>query len=54
MAKFPDFLAVCVLVLTVQADTLLRLAECDLYRPRWIDVVVNETVLLRSAYKGRG
>lgn len=54
MVKLPDFLDACVLVPTVQADTLLRLAECGLYRPRWSEVVLNETVLLRPAYEGEG
>lgn len=33
----------CALVPIVQADTLLRLAEAELYRPLWSDLILEET-----------
>lgn len=44
MARFAAFLDACALVPVAQADTLLRLAEAQLYRPLWSDEVLEETV----------
>jgi len=44
MARFSAFLDACVLVPIALADTLLRLAEADLYRPLWSDRVLDEMV----------
>lgn len=44
MARFSVFLDACVLVPIVLADTLLRIAEADLYRPLWSARVLDEMV----------
>lgn len=44
MARFSAFLDACVLVPIALADTLLRLAEADLYRPLWSVRVLDEMV----------
>lgn len=44
MARFSAFLDACVLVPIALADTLLRLAEADLYRPLWNVRVLDEMV----------
>ena len=44
MARFSAFLDACVLVPIALADTLLRLAKADLYRPLWSDRVLDEMV----------
>lgn len=44
MARFSAFLDACVLVPIALADTLLRLAEADLYRPLWSERVLDEMV----------
>ncbi|MDA8286394.1 MAG: PIN domain-containing protein [Actinomycetota bacterium] len=42
MARYAVVLDACVLVLIALADTLLRLAERDLYRPLWSARIVAE------------
>lgn len=42
MARYTALLDACVLVPIVLADTLLRIAERELYRPLWSDRIVNE------------
>lgn len=44
MARFSAVLDARVLVLITQADTLLHLAEADLYRPRWTTLILEEVV----------
>jgi len=44
MARFSVFLDACVLVPIALADTLLRLAEADLYRLLWSERVLDEMV----------
>ena len=44
MARFSAFLDACVLVPIAVADTLLRFAEADLYRPLWSVRVLDEMV----------
>ncbi len=44
MARYTAFLDACVLVPISLADTLLRLAERELYRPLWSEQVLVETV----------
>ena len=44
MARYSAFLDACVLVPIALADTLLRLAEAGLYRPRWSNQVLDEMV----------
>ena len=44
MARFSALLDACVLVPVALADTLLRLAEVDLYRPLWSQRILEETV----------
>lgn len=44
MARFSALLDACVLVPIALADTLLRLAEADLYRPLWSDSILDEMV----------
>lgn len=44
MALYTAFLDSCVLVPICVADTLLRLAERDLYRPVWSNAVTGEVV----------
>lgn len=44
MARFSVFLDACALVPIALADTLLRLAEADLYRPLWSQRILDETV----------
>lgn len=44
MARFSVLLDACVLVPVALADTLLRLAEADLYRPLWSERILNEMV----------
>lgn len=44
MARFSAFLDACVLVPVSLADTLLRLAEADLFRPLWSERVLDEMV----------
>ena len=44
MARFSVLLDACVLVPVALADTLLRLAEADLYRPLWSQRILQETV----------
>lgn len=45
MARFSALLDACVLVPIALADTLLRLAEADLYRPLWSDTILDEMVM---------
>lgn len=42
MARFSVLLDACVLVPVTLADTLLRLAEADLYRPLWSTAILDE------------
>lgn len=42
MAKFSVLLDACVLVPFTLADTLLRQAEADLYRPLWSRKILEE------------
>lgn len=44
MARFSALLDACVLVPIALADTLLRLAEADLYRPLWSQRILDEMV----------
>ena len=44
MARFSVLLDACVLVPIALADTLLRLAEADLYRPLWSRRILDEMV----------
>ncbi|HEY5474093.1 MAG TPA: hypothetical protein VIK32_13010 [Candidatus Limnocylindrales bacterium] len=44
MAGYSAFLDACVLVPIALADTLLRLAEADLYRPLWSERVLDEMI----------
>lgn len=44
MARFSALLDACVLVPVALADTLLRLAEADLYRPLWSERILDEMV----------
>lgn len=44
MARYAVVLDACVLVPVALADTLLRIAECDLYRPLWSARIVAEAV----------
>lgn len=44
MAGYAVVLDACVLVPVVLADTLLRIAERDLYRPMWSDQIVAEAI----------
>ena len=44
MARFSATLDACVLVPIALADTLLRLAEADLYRPLWSELILDEMV----------
>ena len=44
MARFSALLDACVLVPMALADTLLRLAEADLYRPLWSERILAEMV----------
>jgi predicted nucleic acid-binding protein len=44
LARFSALLDACVLVPVALADTLLRLAEADLYRPLWSDSILDEMV----------
>lgn len=44
MARFSALLDACVLVPIALADTLLRLAEADLYRPLWSERILDEMV----------
>lgn len=44
MARFGALLDACVLVPIALADTLLRLAEADLYRPLWSERILDEMV----------
>lgn len=44
MARYSAFLDACVMVPIALADTLLRLAEAELYRPLWSDRVLDEVV----------
>ncbi|AKT50584.1 PIN domain-containing protein [Arsenicicoccus sp. oral taxon 190] len=43
MSRYTALLDACVLVPVALADTLLRLAEHDLYRPLWSDRILDET-----------
>lgn len=55
MARFSAFLDACVLVPIALADTLLRLAEADLYRPLWSERVLNEMVdAIEAVHPGLG
>lgn len=45
MARFSALLDACVLVPIALADTLLRLAEADLYRPLWSETILDEMVM---------
>jgi len=42
LARFAALLDACVLVPIALADTLLRIAERDLYRPLWSDRILEE------------
>lgn len=44
MARYSAFLDACVMVPIALADTLLRLAEAELYRPLWSCRVLDEVV----------
>lgn len=44
MARFTVLLDACVLVPVVLADTLLRIAERELYAPRWSARIVDEAI----------
>nr|NLI49277.1 PIN domain-containing protein [Propionibacterium sp.] len=44
MARFSALLDACVLVPVALADTLLRLAEVDLYRPLWSQRILDEVI----------
>lgn len=44
MARFSALLDACVLVPIALADTLLRLAEADLYRSLWSERILDEVV----------
>lgn len=44
MSRFTALLDACVLVPIVLTDTLLRIAERDLYRPLWSDRIVEEAL----------
>lgn len=44
MGRFSALLDACVLVPVALADTLLRLAEADLYRPLWSQLILDEMV----------
>lgn len=44
MARFSVLLDACVLVPVALADTLLRLAEADLYRPLWSQRILDEII----------
>ena len=44
MARFSVLLDACVLVPITLADTLLRLAEADLYRPLWSQRILGEVI----------
>ena len=43
MSRYAALLDACVLVPVALADTLLRLAEHDLYRPLWSERILHET-----------
>jgi hypothetical protein len=43
MAKYAAVLDACALVPIALADTLLRVAERELYRPLWSDRILSET-----------
>jgi predicted nucleic acid-binding protein len=44
MARYTVVLDACVLVPIALADTLLRIAERDLYRPLWSERILNEAM----------
>lgn len=44
MARFSAFLDACVLVPIMLTDTLLRLADAELFRPLWSESVLRETL----------
>lgn len=54
MARFAAVLDACVLVPYVLMDTLLSVAEEDLYQPLWSEVILDETLrTLKTIYPGK-
>ena len=49
MSRFAALLDACVLVPVALTDTLLRLAECELYRPLWSARILEEAQLAVAA-----
>lgn len=44
MARFGAVLDACVLVPVVLTDTMLSIAELDLFQPMWSDLILDETL----------
>ena len=54
MARYTVVLDSCVLVPIALADTLLRIAERELYRPLWSDRILDEAMeAVISVHHGR-